>query len=177
MTAATVKKIRNIKPPYPFEAYSHIISQLQKEDGGGFLITFPDLSGCMSDGQTEAEAVANGKDAFKAWAKFGVHITENGVDRAGSAVHTATGNIGIVNQMILVDMAANMTLTLPTLASVPAGWLITVTLRSRTAGILSVDGNGAETVIGVATPTSSTVGYTLRIRKGTSTTDWEAATV
>lgn len=67
MTSATIKKIRNIKPPYPFEAYSHVISQIPKEDGGGFLITFPDLPGCMSDGKTEAEAVANGKDAFKAW--------------------------------------------------------------------------------------------------------------
>lgn len=67
MTTATIKKIKNAKPPFPFEAYSHVISQLPKEDGGGFLITFPDLPGCMSDGATEAEAVANGKDAFKAW--------------------------------------------------------------------------------------------------------------
>lgn len=67
MTTATIKKIRATKPPYPFEAYSHIISQIQKEDGGGFLITFPDLPGCMSDGATEAEAVTNGRDAFKAW--------------------------------------------------------------------------------------------------------------
>jgi len=67
MTAATIKKIKTARPPYPFEAYSHVISQIPKEDGGGFLITFPDFPGCMSDGQTEAEAVANGKDAFKAW--------------------------------------------------------------------------------------------------------------
>ncbi len=67
MTTATIKKIKTAKPPYPFEAYSHIISQIPKEDGGGFLITFPDLTGCISDGATEAETVANGKDAFKAW--------------------------------------------------------------------------------------------------------------
>lgn len=68
MATATIKKIKNVKPPYPFEAYFHIISQLPKEeDGGGFLITFPDLPGCMSDGATEAEAVANDKDAFKTW--------------------------------------------------------------------------------------------------------------
>lgn len=67
MTTATIKKIKTAKPPYPFEAYSHIISPISREDGGGFLITFPDLPGCMSDGETEAEAVANGKDAFKAW--------------------------------------------------------------------------------------------------------------
>lgn len=65
MTAATIKKIKNVKPPFPFEAYSHVISQLPKEDGGGFLITFPNLPGCMSDGATEAEAVSNGKDASK----------------------------------------------------------------------------------------------------------------
>ena len=60
MTSATIKKIKTAKPPYPFEAYSHIISQIPKEEGGGFLVTFPDLPGCMSDGATEAEAVANG---------------------------------------------------------------------------------------------------------------------
>ena len=67
MTAATIKKIKTVKPPHPFEAYSHIVSQIPKKDGGGFLVTVPDLPGCMSDGATEVEAIANGKDAFKAW--------------------------------------------------------------------------------------------------------------
>ena len=67
MTTTTIKKIKPVKPPHPFESYSHVISPLPKDDGGGFLITFPDLPGCMSDGATEAEAIANGKDAFKAW--------------------------------------------------------------------------------------------------------------
>jgi antitoxin HicB len=59
-----IKSISRIVPPWPFEAYAHIISPLSDEDGGGYLITFPDLPGCMSDGETEAEAVANGRDAF-----------------------------------------------------------------------------------------------------------------
>ena len=67
MTTATIKKIKTVKPPFAFEAYSHLISQLPKEDGGGFLITFPDLPGCMSDGESEAEAVSNGREAFEAW--------------------------------------------------------------------------------------------------------------
>ncbi len=67
MTATPINKVRAVKPPFPFEAYTHIISQLPKDEGGGFLITFPDLPGCMSDGDTEAEAVANGRDAFKGW--------------------------------------------------------------------------------------------------------------
>ena len=35
---------------YPFE-----IRPLSEEDGGGFLITFPDLPGCMADGETPEE--------------------------------------------------------------------------------------------------------------------------
>jgi len=67
MSNVNIQKIKTVKLPFPFEAYSHLISQLPQEDGGGFLITFPDLPGCMSDGETEAEAVNNGRDAFEAW--------------------------------------------------------------------------------------------------------------
>ncbi|MCL2012869.1 MAG: type II toxin-antitoxin system HicB family antitoxin [Cystobacterineae bacterium] len=45
---------------YPFE-----IRPLSEEDGGGFLISFPDIPGCISDGDTEEEAIANGRDALK----------------------------------------------------------------------------------------------------------------
>jgi len=61
-----IKSIARITAPWPFEAYAHIISRISDEDGGGYLITFPDLPGCMADGQTEAEAVENGRDAFVA---------------------------------------------------------------------------------------------------------------
>jgi antitoxin HicB len=60
-----IKKIKAVKPPYPFEAYAHIISPLSQEEGGGYLITLPDIPGCMSDGETPEEAVINGKDAFE----------------------------------------------------------------------------------------------------------------
>lgn len=63
----SVNPISRVEPPYPFEAYAHIISPLSEDEGGGFLITFPDLPGCMSDGETEAEAIENGQDAFHAW--------------------------------------------------------------------------------------------------------------
>lgn len=51
-------------PQYPFE-----VRRLTQEEGGGFLITFPDLPGCMSDGDTVEEAVINGADAEAAWLK------------------------------------------------------------------------------------------------------------
>lgn len=63
----SVKNIKKIKPPYPFEAYTHVVSPLSAEDGGGFLITFPDLPGCVSDGETIEEAIENGRDAFISW--------------------------------------------------------------------------------------------------------------
>ncbi|MCC5863427.1 MAG: type II toxin-antitoxin system HicB family antitoxin [Gammaproteobacteria bacterium] len=47
---------------YPFE-----LRPLSEGEGGGWLITFPDLPGCMSDGESPEEAVANGRDALAAW--------------------------------------------------------------------------------------------------------------
>lgn len=71
--STTVKQIPSTQPPYPFQAYSYVISPLSADDGGGFLITFPDLPGCMSDGDTEQEALANGRDAFAAWVSARTH--------------------------------------------------------------------------------------------------------
>ncbi|WP_420645774.1 toxin-antitoxin system HicB family antitoxin [Candidatus Leptofilum sp.] len=45
---------------YPFE-----IQILSEEDGGGYLISFPDFSECISDGDTIEEAIQNGLDALK----------------------------------------------------------------------------------------------------------------
>ncbi|MGZ8160844.1 MAG: type II toxin-antitoxin system HicB family antitoxin [Methylobacter sp.] len=59
--------IKPIKPPYPFEAYAHIIEPLPVDEGDGFLITLPDLPGCMADGATETEAIEAGRDAFLCW--------------------------------------------------------------------------------------------------------------
>ncbi len=45
---------------YPFE-----IRPLAPEEGGGYLITFPDFADCVSDGETVEEAIANGRQALK----------------------------------------------------------------------------------------------------------------
>lgn len=52
----------NPETEYPFE-----LRPLTKAEGGGWLITFPDLPGCMSDGDSPEEAIANGRDAACAW--------------------------------------------------------------------------------------------------------------
>jgi len=62
-----IKNIKPVTPPYPFEAYGHIVAPLSADDGGGYMITFPDLPGCMSDGETLEESLVNGRDAFNCW--------------------------------------------------------------------------------------------------------------
>jgi len=47
--------------------YPFLLRQLTPKEGGGFLIEFPDLPGCMSDGETLEEAVENGSDAIACW--------------------------------------------------------------------------------------------------------------
>ena len=46
---------------YPFE-----IRPLNRDEGGGFLISYPDFAECISDGETVEEALENGQDALKA---------------------------------------------------------------------------------------------------------------
>jgi antitoxin HicB len=47
---------------YPFTMHA-----LSEDEGGGYLIEFPDLPGCMSDGATPQEALRNGADAVQCW--------------------------------------------------------------------------------------------------------------
>ena len=45
---------------YPFE-----IRPLTTDEGGGFLISYPDFSACISDGETVEDALKNGQEALK----------------------------------------------------------------------------------------------------------------
>lgn len=47
--------------------YRIVVEPLSEDGGGGYLATVPDLPGCMSDGDTDVEAVANVHDAIEAW--------------------------------------------------------------------------------------------------------------
>ena len=50
-------------------AYNYRIEifALSEEDGGGFLAIAHDLPGCMADGWTQREALANLHDAIAEW--------------------------------------------------------------------------------------------------------------
>jgi antitoxin HicB len=47
--------------------YPMAIRKLTQAEGGGYLVEFPDLPGCMSDGETLPEAVANARAAQSDW--------------------------------------------------------------------------------------------------------------
>lgn len=51
----------------PNPDYPVLVEPLRPEDGGGFIAIAPDLPGCMSDGSTPQEALANVHDAIDAW--------------------------------------------------------------------------------------------------------------
>lgn len=40
---------------------------VEDKDEGGFVVTYPDLPGCITCGETIESAVANAVDAKKAW--------------------------------------------------------------------------------------------------------------
>lgn len=61
---AEVKNPLCIVLTWPFKVYGHTISSLSEEDGGGYLITFSDLPGCMADGDTEIVAGGKGRHAL-----------------------------------------------------------------------------------------------------------------
>ena len=48
-------------------AYPFTVRPLSEEDGGGWLVEFPDLPGCMADGKTPEEAVHEAEDALQSW--------------------------------------------------------------------------------------------------------------
>lgn len=47
-------------------AYGYKVSELGADDGGGFLVTFPDCPGVIGVGETPEQAVTDGRQALLA---------------------------------------------------------------------------------------------------------------
>ncbi|HWC96643.1 MAG TPA: type II toxin-antitoxin system HicB family antitoxin [Candidatus Sulfopaludibacter sp.] len=47
------------------DAYPFTVRKLTVEEGGGYLVEYPDLPLCLSDGETIEEAIANGRAALE----------------------------------------------------------------------------------------------------------------
>jgi antitoxin HicB len=51
----------------PGATYPAVVVEVSDEDGGGFMAYAPDLPGCLSGGQTDAEALQNLRLAIMEW--------------------------------------------------------------------------------------------------------------
>ena len=47
------------------DQYQFTVRPLTKDEGGGYLVEYLDIPGCMSDGETIAEAIVNGREALR----------------------------------------------------------------------------------------------------------------
>lgn len=50
-----------------YMAMSYRMEVVEDKEEGGFVVTYPDLPGCITCGETIETAVANAEDAKKAW--------------------------------------------------------------------------------------------------------------
>ncbi len=50
-----------------FEDYPIHLTPIPSEEGGGYMVTVPDLPGCVADGDTIEQALEEARDAFQAW--------------------------------------------------------------------------------------------------------------
>lgn len=68
------------------DQYQFIVRPLTKEEGGGYLVEYPDIPGCMSDGETIEEAIANGREALRdcieVFGESGRKIPKPGIEAA-----------------------------------------------------------------------------------------------
>jgi antitoxin HicB len=54
-----------VRTPRKTDEYRITIRPLSKDEGGGYLVEYPEIPGCMSDGETIEEAIANGREALR----------------------------------------------------------------------------------------------------------------
>ena len=60
-----------------YMAMSYRMEIVEDKDEGGFVVSYPDLPGCIACGETVESAVANAVDAKRTWLEAAL---ENGVE-------------------------------------------------------------------------------------------------
>lgn len=54
------------KNSFDLEAYPFVVRRLPEEEGGGFVIEYPDVPHCIADGKTAEDAIRHGRKALQA---------------------------------------------------------------------------------------------------------------
>ena len=71
-----------------FEDYPITISPIAEDEG--YLVSIPDLPGCIADGQTIEEAISEARDAWRAW--MTVELEDKGCYGAPSSITVDRGH-------------------------------------------------------------------------------------
>jgi antitoxin HicB len=80
--------------------YPTVIKILSDEDGGGYLACALDLQGCIGDGSTPEEAIANLKDAILEWTDEARRLNRP-IPVAGEAIENAHKNRKMIIEVII----------------------------------------------------------------------------
>lgn len=93
------------------------IKPLLEEDGGGYMIEFPDFPGCIADGATPEEAMREGRDSLQSYIgslkELGRKVPESGGAFAGQWRQRVPKSL----HAALVRRAANEGVSLNTLVT------------------------------------------------------------
>jgi len=65
-----------MKTPNDYLIMNYRMEIVEDKDEGGFVVSFPELPGCITCGETVESAVANALDAKNAWLEDGIEIHE-----------------------------------------------------------------------------------------------------
>lgn len=83
--------------------YPIVIAPLSEDEGGGYIGYAPDLTGCMSDGETPEEALANTKDAILEWLDTARNRPNFVIPHPGSRAQQVKNDrkamVSVINQM------------------------------------------------------------------------------
>ena len=88
------------------ERYPFMVRPLAEDEGGGYLIEYPDIPGCITDGETIEETIANGRDALRSilltMVEFGDPIPEPGTPRplSGSAIADINSRLEDIRKLV-----------------------------------------------------------------------------
>jgi antitoxin HicB len=70
------------KQDFNLDVYPFTVRKLPDEEGGGYLIEYPDVPHCIADGKTPEDAISRGREALEAClmtiAEFGRRIPQPG---------------------------------------------------------------------------------------------------
>jgi len=68
------------KHHFDLDAYPFVVRRLPDDEGGAYLVEYPDVPHCIADGKTPEEAIRHGREALEAClvtiAEFGKRIPQ-----------------------------------------------------------------------------------------------------